>query len=223
VSFAAKARAVANGYLSFRKAKRAMPVLKPAADIARSHMSDQDALREVASLVAGNREAAELAHQVTERSIDPANDRAYRLISAALEGGPVRPVDPAKAPMVSEFRRWTELPLGEAFRQLSEREPEVAPIGAQAAAWGETNATADFDQRTRIERRLMRDAARLFPDWRESDELVIRSGLARTIALEYIEVALGDHARGDLATPLGEIMVTPYRVTISFGRPPSAS
>ena len=199
-----------------------MPVLKPATDIARSPLSDEDALRELTPLVAGNRPAAEHARRLTKRSIDPAHDRVYRLISAAVEGGPVKPVDAAKAPMVSEFRRWTELPLGEAFRQLAEREPEVAPIGAEAAAWGAAHPAADFDQRWRVHRRLMRDAARLFPEWRESQELVIGCGLARTIALEYIGVALGDHERGDLATPLGQIMLTPYRGTFSFGRLPSA-
>jgi hypothetical protein len=218
VSLAAKARVVASGYLTYRKTKRALPVLEPATDLARSPVSDADALRKLAPLVAANREAAELARQVTERSIDPADDRAYRLINAALEGGPVKPVDPAKAAFVSEFRRWIELSVGEAFRRLAELEPAVAPIGAEAAAWAEAHPDADFDQRLDIHLRLTRDAARLFPDWRKSEELVIGSGLARTIALQYVEVALGDHERGDLATPLGEISVTPSRGTISFGR-----
>jgi hypothetical protein len=201
--------------------KRGRLSLDPAIDLARSEIADAEALQKLAPLVARHPETAERALEVGKRSVAPDTDRAYRLISAVVEGGPVKPVDPAKAPMIREFERWVELPVGTAFRQLSDLGPDLQPIGAEAEEWHRKHPDADIEQRVRIHRRLGRAVGRLFEDARDSEHVVIRCGLARTIALQYVGVALGNHVRGDERTPVAQIMATPYRVTITFGRPPT--
>lgn len=198
-----------------------MPVLEPATDLARSPVSDAEALQELAPLVARHPEATERALELGRRSISPDGDRAYRLIRAVVEGGPVRPVDPAKAPMIREFERWAELPVGDAFRQLTDLVPDLAGVGAEAEEWQRMHPNAEAEQHFRIQMRLGRTVGRLFENARDSEELVIRCDLARIIALEYLEVALGDRRRGDASTSVSQMMATPYTGTITFGRPPA--
>ena len=55
-------------------------------------------------------------------------DRAFRLLSAALEGGPVKPIPPAFADLFEEEARLGRMPLQEAFAYLATREPGLLEL-----------------------------------------------------------------------------------------------
>lgn len=117
------------------------------------------------------------------------------------------------------MERWRRLPLGDAFRELSNLVPDLKAIGAEADAWAAAHPEAGATDNLRPFMRLTKRVDELLEYPRESSpELVIRSGLARSIAVEYLLVALGDRGRGDIDTPFAEISQKPFSGTIHIGR-----
>ena len=219
VKMTTKVRAYVRGYRTYRRHRPALALYVSAMEIARSGVPDAEAVEQVAALVAEDPKAAERALETTSRSVTADGDRMHRLLRAVIEGGPVAPVDPDKAPQIAEMERWRQLPLREAFRQLTDYVPELGPIGAEAEAWAAAHPDAGVTEQHRPFARLTRRVDELLEYPRESSpEPVIRSGLARSIAVEYVLVALGDRRRGDPDTTYAEISQKPFTVTISFGR-----
>src|SRR4051812_34079889 len=98
-------------------------------------------------IVRMNRDAAAAAIKRTERSVDRVGDRASRLIRAALDDAPVQPVDPAKAPLLQEFERWSQVPIREAFGRLDALAPGLAALGVEAEAWAAAHPGASEEAR----------------------------------------------------------------------------
>lgn len=131
-------------------------------------------------------------------------------------------MDAGKAEQIAEIERWRRLPLREAFQQLAALVPELEPIGAEAEAWAAVHTDADDTAHLRPFLRLTRRIDHLLQFGRESSpDLVVRSGLGRSIAVTYVRVALGDHDRGGADTSSAEISQKPSTGTIVFGPRPA--
>jgi hypothetical protein len=210
------------GYAHHRKVKAALPVLDPAQKLVRSDRSEEDARRELVAVVQANPAAARIAMNLTERSIDPVTDRAYRLIRAAVDQAPVQPVDPAKEADLREYEHWSTIPIGDAFRDLEALVPGLAALGAKAEAWAAAHPSPEPEQEALQSLTTASKVGRLLSKAPGRDELVVRSDLARRIALTYLQIARGDDSRGDASRAYAEIAATPITVSVTgpLRRPP---
>lgn len=215
-----KIATVVRGYATYRSTKRARPVLVPAVRLARSDASDEDARQQLVPLVRRHPDAAQEVIERGRRSPDPVVDRASRLVRAARDGTLVPPVDPAKEAQLREFRSWSDVPLREAFARLEVIAPRLTALRAEAEAWHAAHPAADIEQRTFPWLRMTREVRRVLTQVPDQEQLVLRSDLAWRIALEYLEIALGDLRRGDASRSHAEIAATPNLVTFTIGRPP---
>ncbi|MGZ4201105.1 MAG: hypothetical protein ACXVRH_03490 [Thermoleophilaceae bacterium] len=103
-----------------------------ARDIAWSPASDEEARDELARRVdlrerleddrTAISDAVEELGRKRESFID---DRAYRLLSAAMTGSAVRPIDPAMADLFRREEQLGRMPLKEAFEQLAALQPRL--------------------------------------------------------------------------------------------------
>jgi hypothetical protein len=100
------------------------------------------ALRQAASAAEDDVAAAALSGEVedrgsaAQRAIEDLGhprdnflyDRAYRLLTAVVHGGPVRRIDPAMANLFAAEEQLGRLPLQEAFASLTRTEPRLAEV-----------------------------------------------------------------------------------------------
>ena len=144
-------------------------------------------VRRLALLVAvGSALMAAAALNLGSRSPDPIEDRAYRLIKACVEDMPVLPIASDKVPRVREYERWTAMPIGEAFERLERIAPALSQLRAATRALRESS----------------------------SDDVIVSSGLGRSIAIACLDVYLEAGGDADLERSFADIRATKKRFTI---------
>lgn len=158
-------------------------VLRAATGLSESERSDEDALAALKPVVGrrpyGARRTIELVRGLGRESYQ--DDRAYRLLAAAIHGKPVEPM-PADSRELFERERWLgHQPLAEAFSYLADREPRLRQLADEARA----NPQADPGTSG------VRGRAVPLPfGMGEGDELC-ESNLARSVANQYLQLLSG--------------------------------
>jgi hypothetical protein len=122
------------------------------------------------------------------------DDRAYRLLTAAVSDTPVRPIDPAVRDQFEAEARLGRMSLNDAFTYLVSLEPRLGDLPAQRQA------------QPPQKRRRWRDdpEARLVGAWTDSQHPIINTDLARTVVLEYLGVTRNGRMPTDDPTPFFE-------------------
>jgi hypothetical protein len=129
---------------------RALEYCVAAEDAARAPVADDQARDALAARVA-TLDGAARDEQVTALAVaslsvrdDYLTDRAYRLLTAVLDGRPVRPIDPAAAEAFIRQQRWCRLSLREAFADVVSVDPQVQAIVSAAVRGRRRLSSGDF-------------------------------------------------------------------------------
>jgi hypothetical protein len=106
--------------------------------VVHSTVSDDEAADGLRPIVHANRDGAEATlryvTQARDYDLEYVSDRAYRIMVAAIEGTPLRPVAAENALLFEAERRLGWLPLEEAFEQLVERVADLDALRSAAGA-----------------------------------------------------------------------------------------
>jgi hypothetical protein len=195
--------------------KKALPVLAPAYRVALSDLPDEAAKLELVAVVRAHPEASQVALRRTGLpEAGYLTDRQHRLIKAAVTGMPVEPIEAERSAEFAAEAHLGRIPIDQAFDQLEALVPDLADRRAKAEAWREAHTTADRMERLRMFRSLTSGIDLLLgPRAAHSDPLV-RSQVARSVAVSYISILLGDTSHGDRTTPYFTIARTPRSGTL---------
>ncbi len=117
-------------------------------------------------------------------------DRAYRLLTAALDETDVRPIDPSLCTQFMREEALGRIPLEEAFTELAEHEPELSELTGEEDPGVLQNRA----------RELVGIAAR-------SGDPLLRSDLAASIIEQYVGIRQG-RLEGDLRAPYFDTRLT---------------
>jgi hypothetical protein len=157
--------------------------------------SDEQALTAIVGEVRRHPKAAREARELLASSISCYDaDRAVRLIDAAIDGLPIKPVRPEYAELFEQEARLGRMPLREAFAEVASRVPRIERIGKR---FEESNATAvelvdERSERSPSDVTLLRDAQHevdqiIGPQSQHPDPL-LRSYLSRNIAYSWLGI-----------------------------------
>lgn len=184
-------------------------VIRAAHRAAESDESDESAVLRLGSLVEGAPRAGRAAlRYFADQRDEFERDRAYRLLEAALTAEPVSPIREKHRELFGEEERLGRLPLVDAFAVLAARKPELREVATSAAASAGSEPTAveakqQSEERRRVSSMLLDDV--------DSDGGVCRSGLARSIVAQYLEILEGsddsDPSRAYFALPRKRVVL----------------
>lgn len=123
-------------------------------------------------------------------------DRAYRLLTAAVAGTAVRPIDPAVAVLFGREERLGRMPMQHAYAELAALEPRLLDVRERVAA-----SPAPPPGPTRWPNPVAADALRgvLGVANHDGDQL-LRTDLAHSLALHYLSILVDGRFGGDPAT-----------------------
>lgn len=179
--------------------------------IAGSHLDDEAACARVRELLPEDREVLASAVRVLETSRTSfLSDRGYRLLVSAVDGTPVRPIDPAVFDQFSAEGKLGRLSLSDAFAYLLSLEPRIADELAQQDESGGGDKPHRFRKRS---------------DWRlygpsgESQHVVLNTDLAEDVVREYVTVTEGGQLPDTDPTPYFEREKRTSAITFVLGKP----
>jgi hypothetical protein len=180
-------------------------VYRAAVGARESRLSDEHAKLELQAAIAAYPNGVASTLSLLGQGRDSyAKDRAFRLLSAATTGGPVKPMPPESADLFTRERELGHLPLRDAFARLKSLEPALAELEREIAAGRLTPARGHGFSMVEIP--LGRTVAH--------DEPLLRSDLALNIAAHYLNTLRASDAPTDLETPYFE---APRRTKMSTG------
>jgi hypothetical protein len=191
-------------------------ILDPALELARSGLSDDEALERLMPAVRAEPRGARLAVRWIERSVERVHNRAYRLIKAAMSGEPVEQPTPELVARMDELDRWLLVPIDDAFGRLEEIVPGLVALRREAEQWREANPGASGSDRAMKSLRLSWKVGALLRFPAKDAALVVRCGAARGIVYEYLSIALGDTERGTMSSSYEEIAAEPFRGRLTW-------
>jgi hypothetical protein len=168
----------------------ATPAVNAAREIAHEDLSDPDARDKLRGQIVDGEPARRAVELLASGRDGYIKDRAYRLLTAALDQTDVRPIDPA---LREQFMREEELgrmPLEEAFAELAEREPALSELG------GEDDPRAFENQ-----------AGKLIGVGARSADPLLRSDLAASVVAQYVGIRQG-RLEGDPRAPYLDAPIT---------------
>jgi hypothetical protein len=187
-----EAASTPEGQAAMERGRRQMELAQVARQIAGSGVDDQAACSELRDWLPDDQGA--IKHLGAPRT-SYLDDRAYRLLTAAVDGTPVRPIDPAVFEQFSAEARLGRMSLSNAFAYLVSLEPRLADEQARRAEERHT-------------RRNGFSVGRSEPDivgaWAESPHPVLNTDLAAGVVREYSAVTRGGRIPGDDTTPFFE-------------------
>jgi hypothetical protein len=129
--------------------RRAKRLARKARELAAEGREDVEAVDELVALAKrrhGDLQAARSRWRVDGMSSERAvPNRSVRLLEAALEGGPVRPPEPAVRDRIETLERLDSLPLDEAFTELSRRDPRLRDLERQARDSATRHRAQEFE------------------------------------------------------------------------------
>lgn len=173
--------------------------------VARSDLSDQEAVARLRNLMESNKAVGERAIERLGRQRDTyVRDRAFRLAEAAARDVEVQALAADQRELFDKERELGSMALEDAFEWLVSIVPELDELrrSVREAAPGEW-----------LSPRLHEARELLGPDSQSLDQLV-RTRLASIIAMNYLSVLSGDERRGDMNTPYFVIAEQPRRVVL---------
>jgi hypothetical protein len=171
------------------------------------------ALRQAASDAVDDVAAAALGAEVEDRDSaavraiedlgDPRDnflyDRAYRLLTAVVDGGPVRPIDPAMADLFAAEEELGRLPLQESFASLAQTEPRLAEVerefGARRSEFAEENS------RKKVIEAIGNRTESLVGFGARKQRWLLRSDITDAVVFRYL-LAVAMEREDDLRRPL---------------------
>lgn len=171
-----------------------------------SRVSEDEAVEQLRPLVDRESMAARatLSYVAEVRAASPEyiTDRAYRIITAAIENRSPAPVRPEDAEIFERQRGLGWQPLEDAFEQLAISVPELREIARDASRRvGKDKGKEQRGNIADLQRRVRRLVG---PRSGHSDPLV-RSDLARSIAIRYVNAVAGGPHAADPQRPLWEL------------------
>jgi hypothetical protein len=134
------------------------------------------------------------------------DDRAYRLLTAAVQGTPVRPIDPDVAEQFVQEAQLGRMSLDDAFAQLISLEPRLSDLQPRPS-----------DQRAKERGGLTtRSGQPIVGPGAESAHAVVNTDLARGVVVEYLAVTRDGSAREPDLTPFFERKRRTYTGTFAM-------
>ena len=128
---------------------------------------------------------------------DYIGDRAYRLLTAAVAGLPVRPIDQAVAELFAREEHLGRQPLEQAFEELAALEPKLLDVRSRLTA-----ARPPANQSTKQRSPQAIDALKgLVGVTSASPDPLLKTDLAHSIALQYLTVVTTGAPDGERTTP----------------------
>lgn len=191
-----EAASTPEGQAAIERVRRQMELAQAAQKIAGSGLDDQAACEDVRIRVVDDPVAAQdaIKHLAALRT-SYLDDRAYRLLTAAVDGTHVRPIDPNVSEQFSAEARLGRMSLSDAFAYLVSLEPRLADEPARRAE----------ERRTR---RSGFSVGRSEPDligaWAQSPHPVLNTDLAAAVVRGYSAVTRGGRVPEDDPTPFFE-------------------
>jgi hypothetical protein len=172
----------------------------------------QSALRQAASVEDDETAAAALRDSVKDGGVavldaiedlgDPRDnflyDRSYRLLTAAVDGSPVRPIDPTIRDLFLAEERLGRLPLKDAFVWLAQMEPRLLDLEGEVR---ERHWDRADDPGHQVHRFVVRRAGQLVGFGVRGKGWLIRSDIAEAVVLRYLLAVAGTDG-GDETSPL---------------------
>lgn len=125
----AEIAATPEGQAAIQQSRRVADLLERARGLAGSDLNDETACQALRKQLSSDEEPARLAIEKLGKLRDNyLDDRAYRLLTAAVEGTPVRPIDPAVRDLFQAEARLGRMSLNDAFEYLASIEPRLHEV-----------------------------------------------------------------------------------------------
>ena len=182
-----------DGQAAVERSRRQMELAQVVRQIAGSDLDDESACARLRLQLPGDRESTQgaITHFEGLRT-SYLDDRAYRLLTAAVVDIPVRAIDPAVVEQFSAEAELGRLSLSEAFAYLVSLEPRLAEDPARRA---------DERQHKRSGFSVGRSEPELVGARAESLHPVLNTDLAAAMVREYAAVTRGGHVPDNDPTP----------------------
>lgn len=175
-------------------------VQQEAAAIARAQPDDAAAAAELRPLVAAEPGGARMLLERWAQGRETARvDRVYRLVRAALDDTPVAPVSPEDAELFARLEALVRMPMGDAFRQLAEREPGLDRLAATIKPFP-TAAPVDAHEAMMWQMAQNRRVAKLVGPRAGHADAVLSTYRMVQLVVAYLRIAAGDTSCGDATT-----------------------
>jgi hypothetical protein len=180
------------GKSAIERSHQSMAVADMAEEVAGSDWDDVAACAQLRERLPEDREAVEGAvEHLGGLRTSFVTDRAYRLLTAALDGTSVRPIDPAVRDQFSAEAQLGRMSLTDAFQSLVELEPRLYQHLMQGS---DELRPMQSGWSTRSEPRLV-------GAWADSPHPVVNTDLAANIVSEYEAVTSNGRAADTDPTP----------------------
>jgi hypothetical protein len=183
-------------------------VYRAATRAAESSLGDEEARKELEAAVAEHPRGVEGNVLLRGRRDDYVEDRAFRLLSAVVDGGPVEPVPLQSADLFERERELGQLPLRDAFARLKELYPKLTEIEDDVVSGRLV---------PRPDRGFSPFDIPLGRTFGHADPL-LRSDLALNVAVAYLESVAGVQGSVALDAPLFSAERRKGVITGGFGR-----
>ncbi len=185
-------------------------VARAALRAAYSNVSDEQAAWQLRDIVASNTASLRAALRLFAEPRDRFDmDRAYRLLDAAMNGGPVQPIPEERRELFQREESLGRMPLADAFTFLADHEPRLR----ECATASEANLGASQSH----ERRRKMTVWEVLGVDGHGDPLC-KTELARSIAVQYLGIVdgsrSGDSSLSYFALP-GKVGVLSTRFTVA--------
>ena len=116
-------------------------------------------------------------------------DRAYRLLTAAVDGGPVRPIDPTIGDLFLAEERLGRLPLRDAFAYLAQTEPRLLDVEREISERrSEFLMDSSQDEMIRV---VLNRIERLVGFSARDNGWLMRSDLTQAVVFRYLLAVAG--------------------------------
>lgn len=196
--------------------ERVSVVSRAAHSAAVSELEDEQAKAWLAAQLAERAPSEEalmqaLEHAERDRRFGYLADREYRLLAAAIVDANVDPVPVAHQRLFGEEGELGRMPIADAYSRLARLEPGLLDLESHVRS---LPAPASADDLQKLPNDVLRERYEIFGRMRESPHEILRTGLASSVASQYLQIlrrGVGD------AECRESYFESPYKV-ISAGR-----
>jgi hypothetical protein len=185
------------GRAAIERGRRRRLMMETARTIAGRELDDQAALVELGEALPGDQDSAREAiidlAKLRNNSLD---DRAYGLLTAAVDGTPARPIDPAVRDQFLAEAQLGRMSLSDAFEQLASLEPRLREFVRRQLegpppkqGWSRTKKGSELH---------------LVGRFADSPHDLLKTDLASSVVREYVGAGAYGRAPRDDPTPFFE-------------------
>jgi hypothetical protein len=182
---------------------RSREIQQHALDLAKHGVPDQEAVKSITTLVGRHtydlRIAAQALRRADRRREFADDNRAHRLLQAAINGAPVSEPSDDDAALLNMLAQFRARPLAEQYRALAAAQPSLGQLADELEAGGWTMPRKDPSggaPLTRAQRQQVEQTVAVFKRLRDlvgpqanTDDPLLRSGTAAAAAHEYLTEA----------------------------------